>query len=64
MPNYDFKCKDCVNAFSVNVSISERENVICPACNSKNIQQIYSSFGVKINSNKSCENSCPSAGAG
>lgn len=42
MPAYDFKCKTCENKFTVRVSISERNSVKCPECNSSAVQQVIS----------------------
>lgn len=41
MPTYDFSCKECKNKFTVKVSIKEKANVLCPKCNSKEIEQRF-----------------------
>ena len=48
MPAYDFKCKNCGHAFTSRMSISERDKVRCPECNSKNLQQIFQNFAVQV----------------
>lgn len=42
MPIYEFRCQDCGEKFSVMVSISEKDKVACPACQSTNIKQLVS----------------------
>ena len=44
MPAYDFRCSDCGELFTVRCSISEKENVTCPRCGSKNITQRLTGF--------------------
>jgi len=51
MPAYDFKCKSCGHTFTSRVSISERDKVRCPECNSKNLQQLFQSFAVQMKGN-------------
>lgn len=51
MPAYDFKCKNCGHKFTSRISISERDKVHCPECNSKNLQQIFQSFAVQVKGN-------------
>ncbi|MBO8138576.1 MAG: zinc ribbon domain-containing protein [Desulfotomaculum sp.] len=55
MPTYDFKCKDCGNKFTVIVSISEKDKVKCPKCQSSNIQQLLTGFFTKGSSCGSTE---------
>lgn len=49
MPTYEFKCQDCGVIFSKVILISRRsENqIICDACGSKNVEQLYTSISVK-----------------
>lgn len=34
MPNYDFKCKNCNNIFSISRSVNDNSEVSCPLCSS------------------------------
>jgi putative FmdB family regulatory protein len=60
MPAYDFRCKTCENKFTIRISISERNQVRCPKCNSTSIQQLFTPISVSIKSSKdhSCDLSC------
>ncbi len=62
VPNYDFRCKNCGNKFTVMVSISEKDKVTCPECDSKQITQLFTSINVK-GAPSPC-GSCSSAGTG
>ena len=46
MPMYDYKCLDCGKESLVVLTLKEHESGIatCPACNSKNMKQLYTSF--------------------
>ncbi len=53
----DYKCLDCGEKFFEIVNASDRDKVICPKCESKNINQIFE--GKCLGStNKSCSGSC------
>jgi putative FmdB family regulatory protein len=41
MPNYDYRCRACGQEFTVKVSLAEKEQVVCPNCNSRNLQQLF-----------------------
>ena len=49
MPTYEFECQDCKSNFSMIMSMAEHEKgkVACPACKSKNVRQIISTFITK-----------------
>lgn len=47
MPAYDFRCKTCENKFTVRISISERDKVKCPKCESSSVQQVFTPIAVK-----------------
>ena len=47
MPTYEFKCKKCNKAFSLQMSFIEYEkkkSFACPKCKSKTVRRIFSSF--------------------
>lgn len=46
MPMYDYKCLDCGKESLIAATLKEHEagDVKCPACGSKKLQQLYSSF--------------------
>ncbi len=60
MPAYDFKCKSCDHKFTVRTSISERDQVKCPKCNSSSVKQVFAPFSVAVKSTtaSSCDLSC------
>lgn len=58
MPTYEFTCLDCRNHFDVFTSISNKENVVCPKCEGKHLQEAFGAFFVGGNV------SSPSAGTG
>jgi len=48
MPIYEFDCQDCGDSFeSLVMSFTKIDGVICPECESKNIQKKISNFAVK-----------------
>lgn len=49
MPLYDYKCNKCGEAFSLIMSVKEKETtkVKCPKCNAEEIKQVYLSFFTK-----------------
>ncbi len=63
MPAYDFKCKTCEHKFTARISITERDKVKCPECNSSSVQQLFTpiSVTVKSDSKGSCDLSCGSS---
>ncbi len=46
MPIYEFTCKKCKKHFECLVSIGKEKNVSCDLCGSKDIQKVFSSFGI------------------
>ncbi|MQY61585.1 hypothetical protein GH153_07110 [bacterium] len=46
MPIYEFTCKKCGKHFECLVSIGKEKNVSCASCGSKDIQKVFSSFGI------------------
>lgn len=46
MPMYDYKCLDCGKESLIVVTLKEhdRGDVQCPACGSKKLQQLFTSF--------------------
>ncbi len=54
MPHYEFFCHACKNTFSKSLTIAEheKENIVCPHCHSKNVEQGWSAFSA-ITSKKS-----------
>lgn len=49
MPTYEFKCEECKNFFSAQLTLSEYEkkNYGCPKCKSKKVKQQISLFQTK-----------------
>ena len=54
MPVYDYKCQKCSEAFTLIMSISDKEKkkIKCPKCKSTKVGQVYSGF-VAVTSKKS-----------
>jgi putative FmdB family regulatory protein len=54
MPHYEFFCHDCKRLFSKILSLVDYDkgHVVCPKCDSKNVEQRWSAFTV-ITSKKS-----------
>lgn len=47
MPTYDFRCSRCGHAFEAVSSFAERdEKAVCPACGSREVTTVISSFSV------------------
>jgi len=47
MPIYTYECKDCSEKFDLLIGVtSEKTELKCRKCNSKNIQKTISSFSV------------------
>jgi len=52
MPIYEFFCKKCGKHFESLVSIGKEKSISCAACESKDIQKLFSSFGIGGGSNR------------
>ena len=54
MPHYEFFCHACKKTFSKSLTVAEheKENIVCPHCRSKNVEQGWSAFSA-ITSKKS-----------
>ncbi len=46
MPVYDYVCKDCNKTFERSLTVHEHDSqeMRCPACGSKNIEQVAAAF--------------------
>lgn len=44
MPTYDFQCEKCEHKFSVFTSIAQKDKVVCPKCQSKEVKQLFTGF--------------------
>ena len=64
MPIYEYKCEKCENRFEMRRSITDRdEDLECPKCGCKQVNKLYSSFGVSGSSSGSgCAPSAVSGG--
>ena len=70
MPTYEFTCRDCQNHFELFTSISKKNEIVCPECGSKNLQEVYGAFFVGGNVSNpsagtggSCDGSCATCGS-
>lgn len=62
MPIYTYTCKDCGAKFDLLIGVtSEREELKCKKCNSKDIEKTLGAFSVRNTDNKfdSSGSSCP-----
>ena len=62
MPIYTYVCKDCGERFDLLMGVtSEKTELKCKKCNSKNIQKTLSSFSIGNSDSKSSPSgpSCP-----
>jgi putative FmdB family regulatory protein len=46
MPLYEFQCRACGRRFETLVFSSSKTTPPCPACDSAEVEKLYSSFGV------------------
>jgi len=54
MPIYEFRCNTCEEVFEVLFfSISEKREVLCPKCNSDQVEKLMSVFGGSYGSTSS-----------
>lgn len=68
MPVYTYICKDCNEKFDLLIGVtSEKSELKCKRCNSKNIERLFSAFSVggsrdKFSSGPSCPTgTCPTS---
>lgn len=49
MPTYEFRCEDCRRAFTLVMSMAERDKgkIRCPACRKRNVKQQMTTFQTK-----------------
>ncbi len=68
MPIYQYLCKECGKSFDVLFkSASERKEVLCPNCGSKDVEKSFAAFSVKGGGSAGVgfsEGSCPSCCSG
>ncbi|MFQ6069082.1 MAG: zinc ribbon domain-containing protein [Candidatus Aminicenantales bacterium] len=64
MPIYEFSCKKCSFKFESLVSMGKENEVCCPRCGGKEIQKLFSSFGIGGGSKRTVSSSsCSSCSA-
>ena len=62
MPLYEFECRACRNEFEKLVlKAAEAEDVKCPSCNSRDVEEKISSFA-SVSKNESSGSSCAPSG--
>jgi putative FmdB family regulatory protein len=49
MPMYEYECEQCKKPFTIVLTLKEHEQggIVCPACGSKKVNQLISSFIAK-----------------
>jgi putative FmdB family regulatory protein len=50
MPEYQYRCKNCTHLFTIIKPMISNVEAICPKCNSKDSQKIYTPINVVYNS--------------
>ncbi|MBE0460049.1 MAG: zinc ribbon domain-containing protein [Candidatus Aminicenantes bacterium] len=46
MPIYEYICKNCNRRFETFVSLGQKKTISCDKCGSKDVQKLFSSFGI------------------
>lgn len=49
MPNYDYRCQDCKNEFTVERSMCDESRQHCTTCGSENANRIWTVFAMASN---------------
>ena len=60
MPLFDFRCTDCKKEFETLTTSANIEEVECPACGSKHVNRLISTFAVGKGSASKSASSCES----
>ncbi|MFO7769271.1 MAG: zinc ribbon domain-containing protein [bacterium] len=48
MPTYDYRCRECGKKFTLTITVAEHDKgVKCPKCNSREVDQLLTSFFAK-----------------
>jgi len=68
MPIYTYLCKDCKKKFDLLI-LKKSDSVVCPHCNSSNLERLISGFSILGSKDSSLEESnfsgkCSSCGGG
>lgn len=64
MPLYEFRCANCNHQFVELVAWNERDKVVCPKCQSKEVKQLLAGFGLATSGGSSSGAGCGSSGFG
>jgi len=64
VPTYEYHCKACGEKFETMISSAEKNKVRCPACQSRNLQEVYGFNVIKGSSQAEVCQSCPAAEKG
>jgi len=51
MPLYKYRCNDCDNIFKILQLNGEEEDPVCPKCDSRNVERMVSSVGIRFKGN-------------
>jgi len=63
MPIYEYRCKECGEVFERLIMEPEQEReLVCPKCNSSDVQRVLSAFASSTGSSSSSIGSCSSTG--
>ncbi|MDI6821747.1 MAG: zinc ribbon domain-containing protein [Actinomycetota bacterium] len=59
MPIYIYKCRDCGQEFELLVGMgSSKEELKCKKCGSKNLERVFSAFGIGGSPGSDIDNTC------
>lgn len=59
MPLYEFECKTCGTRFEKLILGSSRPNPPCPSCDARDVDKLYSAFGVGSSNGRRSGGSSP-----
>jgi putative FmdB family regulatory protein len=59
MPLYEFECKTCGTRFEKLILGSARPNPPCPSCDARDVDKLYSAFGVGSSNGRRSGGSSP-----
>ena len=62
MPIFEYKCRDCNSVFEKLINGNMEDEIICPECNSKNIEKQLSSFSTSSGNHCHAKSTCEAIG--
>ncbi len=59
MPRYVLRCLDCKQEYETTCSFTKLDDAVCPECQSKQKQQIFTPVNFQIKNTNSSDCGCP-----